>query len=613
MPQLRIGSAVRGLRARLLGIVLVAVIPLVGTLFIYAGVQNQTAQDRVRADVQRSLLTDVSSMRDLVAESRATMVTFGITYAIQQRRWDLAQGSADRLKTLHPEYAYIAVADPTGRVLVSSTDQTGSVNVADQDFFKRAVRTGVLGVSGYSVDPVIRQPTITVSYPVYDARGKLVVVEYIGFESRRFSARMAPAGNTESVELLIGSGGVVEARSPLTAGAEGKILPSAELVRAVLAKRQGSATTSSLGGVSRQYFFAPVFQGAEGEFYLVSGFSESQLLAAQRRSLGLTLAGFGVFALLALGVAWVVGTVSIYRPMRGLEDVAGRLAAGDLTARSEVSGRSDEIGALGREFDNMAATIQSHVRHLELTQSEISALNAELESRVRRRTAELEASNKELEAFNYSVSHDLRAPLRAIDGFSQALLEDYGDKFDEEGRDHLDRVKAAANRMGELIDSLLTLSRLSRCEMEVQQVDLSAIAAEVVEALREGQPGRAVEIAIQPDVTGQCDPVLIRSVLENLLGNAWKFTGRTHGAHIEFGTAQADGENAYYVRDNGAGFDMAYSNKLFSAFQRLHGQAEFPGVGVGLATVSRIIVRHGGRVWANGSLGEGATFYFTLP
>ena len=613
MPQMRTGSAIKGLRARLLGIVLVAVIPLVGTLFIYAGVQNQTAQDRVRADVQRSLLTDVSSMRDLVAESKATMVTFGITNAIQQRRWDIAQGSVDRLKTLHPEYAVIAVADPTGHILVSSTDQTGSVNVADQDFFKRAVKTGVLGVSGYGINPVTRRPSVTVSYPVYDAFGKLIVVEYIGFEPGRFSARMAPAGSAGSTEFLVNGSGVVSARSPLTAGAAGKILPSPELVRTVLVKRQGTVTTSSLGGVSRQYFFAPVFQGAEGEFYLVSGFSENQLLAAQRRSLGLTLAGFGVFALLALGVAWVVGTVSIYRPMRSLEDTAGKLGAGDLSARSEVSGRGDEIGALGREFDTMAETIQSHVRRLELTQAEISALNAELETRVRQRTAELEASNRELEAFNYSVSHDLRAPLRAIDGFSQALLEDYAAKLDEEGRDYLDRVKAAANRMGELIDSLLTLSRLSRCEMEVQRVDLSAITTEVVEALREGQPDRAVEIAIQPDVTGQCDPVLIRSVLENLLGNAWKFTGRTEGAHIEFGTTHVDGVNAYYVRDNGAGFDMAYKNKLFSAFQRLHGQADFPGVGVGLATVSRIIWRHGGRVWADGTPGEGATFYFTLP
>lgn len=240
-------------------------------------------------------------------------------------------------------------------------------------------------------------------------------------------------------------------------------------------------------------------------------------------------------------------------------------------------------------------------------------LNDELEARVRRRTAELKVSNRELEAFNYSVSHDLRAPLRAIDGFSQALLEDYGDQLDEEGRGHLDRVKAAANRMGELIDSLLKLSRVSRSEMDSQLVDLSEIATEIVEDLRQRQPERVVEVSIQPDAVAQCDPVLLRSVLENLLGNAWKFTGNTDAAHIRFAATRTDGESVYSVSDNGAGFDMAYSNKLFSAFQRLHGQSEFPGIGVGLATVSRIVWRHGGRVWAEGVPDEGATFYFTLP
>jgi signal transduction histidine kinase len=381
----------------------------------------------------------------------------------------------------------------------------------------------------------------------------------------------------------------------------------------MLANKRGNTTASGLDGVTRHYYYAPVYQEPQGELYLATGFAEDQLLAGQRSSFQIALLGFGAFALLALAVAWAVGTFSVYRPVRKLEDAAERLADGDLTARSQVSSRRDEIGALGREFDNMAESIETHVGDLQRAQGELSDLNAELETRVRRRTAELEASNKELEAFNYSVSHDLRAPLRAIDGFSQALLEDYGDRFDEEGRDHLGRVKAAANRMGELIDSLLKLSRLSRCEMVVRPVDLSAIATEVVQDLRDSEPERSVEVSIQSDVMALCDQVLLHSALENLLGNAWKFTGRTENAHIEFGSTEAEGESVYFVRDNGAGFDMAYSNKLFGAFQRLHGQGEFPGTGVGLATVGRIVWRHGGRVWAEGVVGKGATFYFTLP
>ena len=245
-------------------------------------------------------------------------------------------------------------------------------------------------------------------------------------------------------------------------------------------------------------------------------------------------------------------------------------------------------------------------------EEEIRQLNAELEERVKRRTRELELIYRELEAFTYSVSHDLRAPLRSIDGFSQAVLEDYQGKLEPEGIDHLQRVRAAAKRMGVLIDDLLTLSRMSRAKMARQKVDLAALAATVVQELRDSEPERRVELAIGEDLAGFGDPPLLRIVLENLLGNAWKFTARQPVARIEFNTTDVEGERAYFVRDNGAGFDMAYCEKLFTAFQRLHATSEFPGTGVGLATVQRIIHRHGGRVWAEGKEGEGATFYFTL-
>jgi light-regulated signal transduction histidine kinase (bacteriophytochrome) len=237
----------------------------------------------------------------------------------------------------------------------------------------------------------------------------------------------------------------------------------------------------------------------------------------------------------------------------------------------------------------------------------------ELEERVRQRTAQLEHANKELESFAYSVSHDLRAPLRSIDGFSRALLEDYHSKLDEEGRDDLQRVRAAAQRMGSLIDAMLTLSRVTRGALRFAPVNLSQIATEILEELARHDPENKVKVTIAPEVIAPGDTALLRNVMQNLLANAWKFTAKQPDAHIEFGVAERDGEKIYFVRDNGAGFNRADARNLFGAFQRFHSAAEFSGTGIGLATVQRIIHRHGGRVDAESKPGEGALFYFTLP
>ncbi len=238
----------------------------------------------------------------------------------------------------------------------------------------------------------------------------------------------------------------------------------------------------------------------------------------------------------------------------------------------------------------------------------ITALNEEL----RQKIEELSAVNSELEAFSYSVSHDLRAPLRSVDGFSQEILEDYGDKLDENGVDSLRRIRAASQRMGLLIDGLLNLFRLSRSEIVRTRVDLSAVAGDITETLRKNQPGRKVDIVIAEGMVAEGDERLLYVVLQNLLGNAWKFTERVPEARLEFGAMKKDDRTVYFVRDNGAGFDMAYADKLFKPFQRLHDAAYFSGTGIGLATVQRIIHRHGGRVWAEGGVGKGATFYFTV-
>lgn len=236
-----------------------------------------------------------------------------------------------------------------------------------------------------------------------------------------------------------------------------------------------------------------------------------------------------------------------------------------------------------------------------------------LQEELRERIQDVTRANRELEAFSYSVSHDLRAPLRGIDGFSQAILEDYGDRLDATGKDYLQRIRRGVLKMAELTDALLGLARVTRAELRREPVDLSALAGKTIERLRQGDPGRIVDVAIEDGLVAEGDPRLLGTCLENLLGNAWKFTARRPDARIELASdGTRDGRRVFFVRDNGAGFDPRYKDKLFGAFQRLHGQADFPGTGVGLATVQRVIHRHGGEVWADGAVDGGATFSFSL-
>lgn len=257
----------------------------------------------------------------------------------------------------------------------------------------------------------------------------------------------------------------------------------------------------------------------------------------------------------------------------------------------------------------LLATLRAEIDERQQAEMRSQTLNQGLQQAI----AELKAVNKELEAFSYSVSHDLRAPLRSIDGFSQALLEDCTEQLDSTGQDYLRRIRQATQRMGNLIDDLLSLSRVTRSEMHIEPVDMSRLASRLCADLQQTAPERQVEFAIQPGLIAQGDAHLLHIVLENLLSNAWKFTSKKAQAKIEFGAIpQKNGTLAYFVRDDGTGFDMAYIDKLFGPFQRLHASHEFPGNGIGLATVQRIVYRNGGRVWAEGALERGAAFYFTL-
>ena len=308
---------------------------------------------------------------------------------------------------------------------------------------------------------------------------------------------------------------------------------------------------------------------------------------------------FLVTALLMMtaGIILGVGIMrSIAEPLRSLNEGSKAFARGDYRPIA-VSG-DDEFANLSRLFNDAVFSVKE--------------AHDNLEQKVHERTQQLEVAIQELEAFSYSVSHDLRAPLRSIDGFSQILLEEHSAQLDAQGRDYLRRVRLASQHMEQLINDMFKLSRVTRAEINIDKVNLTQIARSVINGLQESKPQRHVDIRIADDLEDNADSRLMHIMLENLLGNAWKFTEKQTTAIIEFGFTKEGKKKIYFVRDNGAGFDMTYMDKLFTPFQRLHTAEEYPGTGIGLATVRRIIHRHEGKIWAEGQVGKGATFYFTL-
>jgi signal transduction histidine kinase len=310
----------------------------------------------------------------------------------------------------------------------------------------------------------------------------------------------------------------------------------------------------------------------------------------QHRVVVITGLGLVVMAALTAATAWLFRR-DVLGPIARLEQATREVAAGNWSFELDV-GSADELGDVARHFDAMTRALRDSFDRLQVSNRDLVVLN------------------KELESFSYSVSHDLRSPLRSMDGFSLALLEDYGDKLDDDARDSLQRIRAASQRMGRLIDELLGLARVTRADLRIQDIDLSAMAQEIASTLAGAEPERRVRWEIQGGIVVRGDRELVAIALQNLLANAWKFTSKVDDAVIRVGTREEGGEQVCFVSDNGAGFDMAYASRLFGAFQRLHHESDFPGTGVGLATVQRVMHRHGWSLGAHAAIGHGATFFF---
>jgi signal transduction histidine kinase len=495
-------------------------------------------------------------------------------------------------------FEYVTLLTPDGTVAMQEPraleERLSHRDLSFNAWFGEVRKTGRTVVSDLHISPATQRPTIVIAAPVRAADGRTVGILAGALKLGELSeigsvasGRSAPSGSgyvTDRRGLIIAHQtrpSYVEQQTDFST------VPS---VSAALAGEQGSSESfNPIDGEQELSAYRPLPDLGWAVAYGVPTATALAPLDALTR--GILSASVVLAALIGVGV-FILARRTV-APLARLAAAAQTVGTGDFSRRIEATD-GDEIGQLAEEFNRMAGAL------------------SEKDAEVRRRAAELESSNRELEAFSYSVSHDLRAPLRAMDGFSLALLEDCGDKLDEEGKDTLGRIRAASQRMGTLIDDLLGLSRVNRAVLNHKRIEISAIAREIADALQQGQPGRAVKWEIEEGLALRADRALIEIALRNLIENAWKFTGKTARPVIRVGALEREGGKAYFVADNGAGFDMAYSESLFGAFQRLHHADEFPGTGIGLAIVHRIIRRHDGEIWAQAKPGEGAAFFFTV-
>ena len=462
------------------------------------------------------------------------------------------------------------------------------------------------GILLTTISALLISGTAMVLYDLQSHRDRLI--EDLVTQGRLFGLTTAPALRFNDPELATDSLGLLETRPQILAAA---IYDASGELFATYSRAGYTGTFPQQPATEGQHMegenfiaFQPIVNHGEllGNIYIATEFLLKERLWQYA---GIVLAG-AVLALIISTLLSLWVQASLTRPVVAIANLARRITEQrDYSLRADISAR-DEVGHLAAAFNDLLSEVQQR-------SVEIQRLNTDLEQRVAARTAELESINQELESFSYSVSHDLRTPLRAIDGFSQALLEDYAEQLDETAQDYLTRVRSGAQRMGRLIDDLLKLARVSRAPMVREHINLSDIATTILDELQSADTERTAHIQIAPQLKAVGDPHLIRIMLDNLLGNAWKYTSKSPEPRIRFEQNIHNGKPCYCVADNGAGFDMAYADKLFGAFQRLHDAKEYPGTGIGLATVQRIIHRHNGKIWADSTPGEGSTFCFTLP
>ncbi|MBX3650824.1 MAG: hypothetical protein KF771_05575 [Burkholderiales bacterium] len=596
------------IRARLLLLILFAtLVPALAGVFHFV-----ETRDAEVADAGRRLATEAGrvagELQDIIKGT--AQLHYGLSRArdLETPDRDTCSRFLGNVLKAHPQYTGILTINPDGRLFCDSLRTGRDLDLNDRRYFREAMKSA----GPVAVEPAFGRLTgIAVMQVAYTARNdagepRFVLLASVNLEQiMRSRAKTLPLD--DAVIALVDSAGTILSWQPGGDKLRGTSIADTPLFRfAIMQGDNRTQTEIATGGVSRLWAASALPDYPEAGLRVLVGVTRKGLLEEANRNLGQSLAVMALVLFAAFIGAWALSELGVRRQIARISMALNRFSGGDFDARIGEPYPGGEIGGLMAAIDRDFGLIQEQ-------RDTINRLNTDLERRVEERTAELEAANKELESFCYSVSHDLRMPLRHIDGYIGLLAKESGDRLSAESQRYLQVVTEASRNMGRLIDDLLAFSRMSREELKEERVDLDALVKEVIESLEPETRGRNIvwKLAPLPPVRG--DRSMLRQVFANLLGNAVKYTGPRDPAEIEVGCAGfADDRRVLYVRDNGVGFDMQYADKLFGVFQRMHRADQFDGTGIGLANVRRIISRHGGRVWAEAEEERGAVFHFTL-
>ena len=608
------------LRARLLALVLLAILPALG-LVLYTGFEQRAA---ARAEAESSALRVVklaaASQKQHFEATRQLLTTLAQLPQVRPDRAAECQALFTNLVHLHPIYANIGGLDAEGKVFASAKPpRTAQFDLSDQAYFKKARDTRKFAVGEYQTNGISGRPTLPMAYPLFVDTNFAGVV-FAALDLKWLNQLAARADLPEGSTLNLIALNLIERKATILVRYKvpdpGKSWIGLTITNERFLKLLGTERTGPFRGVDsvkRLYASTPLSRsGGLPDAAVSVGIPEEAAYAAVHRTMRLNLVFLGIVAVLALAAAWTGGDFFVLRQVRGLVEAARRLSKGDLGARSGVPLGPGELGQLARSFDDMAASLQQHVGDLQRAQSELKALNEELEQRVLERTSELRRSNEDLQQFAYVASHDLQEPLRMITSYVTLLRQREGSKLDENSRQFIAFALDGATRMQQFIQDLLAYSRVGKQGGAFEPVDANEARAAALANLQSAIERAGAEITHDTLPTVKGDLTLLTQLFQNLVGNALKFRGEAP-LRIHIGCQRKGAAWEFAVRDNGIGIAPQDFERIFVVFQRLHAPEKFPGTGIGLSVCKKIVERHGGRIWVESKPGKGATFFFTSP